>query len=74
MSESEGIKEKRERFLQVSYDLSIDKPIPLVNNVDARELNMDPDTALDPTSEAMRIAYYYGDKGHIKGEADGQYK
>lgn len=72
MSEPEGIKEKRERFLRVAYNLSINEAVPLVNINDvARDLGMDPGTARDHTSEAMRIAYYWGNRGHIKSEADG---
>lgn len=72
MRESEGINERRERFLQVAYDLSINEPVPMVNIADvARELDMDPDTARDHASEAMKLAYYWGNKGYIKSQADG---
>lgn len=71
-SETEGTREKRERFLQIAYDLSIDQPIPWthIEHV-AQELGMDPDMARSSTSEAMKIARYWGNKGYIKSQADG---
>lgn len=72
MGESEGIRGRCERFLQVAYDLSINEPVPMVRiETIARELGADPETARDPTGEAMRMAHYWGNKGHIKSEADG---
>lgn len=72
MSESEGTRDRRERFLQVAYDLSIDQPVPLVNIKDmAREFGEDPATVRSDTSEVMRMAQYWGNRGFIKSEGGG---
>jgi hypothetical protein len=72
MSKPERTSRKRERFLQIAYDLSIDQPVPWISIEDvARGLGMDPDTARSAISEVMRIARYWGNKGYTKSQADG---
>lgn len=62
---AEGMNEKRKRFLQVTYDKSIDEPVPFVGLEDVAEaLQMDLD-------RAAQIAYYWGNKGFIESQADG---
>lgn len=72
MSEPEGINERRKRFLQAAYDLSINEPLLMVSIEDiAQELGADPKTARSSTGEVMKMAFYWGNKGYIKSEADG---
>ncbi len=69
---TEEIQEKRRRFLQVAYDLSINEPVPWVSAADvARELGEDPEAIPFGRSQVMRIAQYFGNKGLIKSQADG---
>ena len=75
MTESGQTSDLRDRFLQIAYDLSINRPVPFVNIRDvASELGLPADNVtltLDPTSEVKRLAFYWGNKGFIKSQSDG---
>lgn len=65
MGRSEGMKEKRKRFLRAAYEMSISESVPFVGLDDvAQTLGMDLD-------QAQQIANYWGNKGFIKSQADG---
>lgn len=69
---SEDMKEKRQRFLQIAYDLSINEPVPFVSIKDVeRGLGVESTEEYEVDDQVMQIAYYFGNKGFIKSQVDG---